>query len=74
MILNKHGHKRTANEFAKEVVQEFGDGAYFYITQYQAVYVDKATVREGEAIERAIANQQSRVAKLLGNPDPRRSK
>ena len=72
MILNKHGHKRTANELAKEIVLELGANAYYYLTEYPAIYVDKATEREEQAVLAAINKQLDRVAKLLGNPNARR--
>jgi hypothetical protein len=77
MILNKHGHKRTANELAKELVQEHGlgiDATAFWQDVLPLHYTEKITDREDGMVLNAIENQLERVDKLLGSPDSTRNK
>lgn len=74
MILNARGHKRTANEFAKELVYSYGEGAYHWQERIIEEYADKATDLEIERVHTAITRQLARVYKLLGSPNPQRNK
>jgi hypothetical protein len=74
MILNAHGHKRTPNELAKELVLKYGEGAFFWQDRISDIYADKATDREVELIRDSIKHQYARVSRFLGDPDPSRDK
>lgn len=73
MILNKHGHKRTANQLAKELVFEYGYArAFDWGDFFEDAYIDRFTKRELALTAVAIQKQIARVSKLLGHPDPKK--
>jgi hypothetical protein len=77
MILNKYGHKRTANELAKELVLQHGESINhdnYWTINIADAYTEKVTGREEDMVQEAIDRQLARIAKLLGHPDPHRNK
>jgi hypothetical protein len=75
MILNKHGHIRTANQLAKELVYEHGAAVNktCWHTVIPDVYAQRLTGREEDMVHTAIDNQAARVDKLFGGVDTKTS-
>lgn len=73
-ILNMHGHKRTANEFAKELVLQLGERAFVWQDDMPDAYIDQYTEKQVQAVVDRVDFQYGRVFAFLGHPIPDRSK
>lgn len=73
-ILNMHGHKRTANEFAKELLLSMGERAFMWKEHINEVYLDQYTEKQMEDVDARIDYQYGRVFAFFGHPRPERSK
>lgn len=73
-ILNEHGHKRTANEFAKELVLTHGQRAFVWHDLINPAYYDQFTEKQEDAVNARIDFQYGRVFAFLNHPIPDRNK
>jgi hypothetical protein len=70
MIKDYKGRKFTPNQFAKQMVVQHGEHAFYW---FERVDTDDMTVKEKDAIADAVSKQFWRVARFLLNGEPIRS-
>lgn len=73
-ILNMYGYKRTANEFAKELLFSMGERAFIWHEHINPVYYDQYTEKQEDEVNARIDFQYGRVFAFLNHPKPDHNK
>jgi hypothetical protein len=69
-ILNEFGHKRTANEFAKELLLRHGERAFVWQDIMPDAYIDQYTEKQTDEVNARIDFQYGRVFAFFNHPKP----